>query len=390
MTPTLAAPSSSAPARALGGAVRRSEWAVLAFLCYAAALSLLLRAPVWLQYRMWGWNGAILVAYAFLIYFDSVKPVLPAAIARDWLPLAVVLLAYREMGWFAQPHAGALLESRWIVWDRLLLRGGARAAVESLGPVLPSILEIAYSLVYTLAPFSIALLYLTGNRKRVDRFLFLFVLSVLLCYAQFPFWPSEPPRVVFFQQDAPSYYTIFRQFNLWMLGNYGIHTSVFPSAHVAGAFAAAFGLRQAMPKGGEKWAIRLLFAIAALIALATVYGRYHYAADATAGFLIAGIVALTIEAPGLGAIRRRLNSVQLCVLPALSQQPLMRPRLHQPRAVEHQDQVGHAYRREAVRHENGNASIAAVGGLPRGGGIAFEKSVFGLGIERGGRLVENQ
>ena len=109
------------------------------------------------------------------------------------------------------------------------------------GPVLPSILEISYSLVYTLAPFSVAVLYLTGRRDRVDRFLFIFVLSVLLCYAQFPFWPSEPPRVVFFGQDSPTYDTIFRRFNLWMLGNYGIHTSVFPSAHVAGAFAQREG-----------------------------------------------------------------------------------------------------------------------------------------------------
>lgn len=395
MASSLAVPVSSAGAReaavrTLAGAVRRSEWVVLAFLLYAPALSLLLRTPASLQHRLWICNAAIVAAYGLLIYFDSIKPALAAAIARDWLPLAIVLLAYREMGWFAQPHAGALLELRWILWDRMLLRGGGRAAIESLGPVLPSILEIAYSLVYTLAPFSIAVLYLSGNRKRVDRFLFLFVLGVLLCYAQFPFWPSEPPRVVFFGQDVPSYDTIFRRFNLWMLGSYGIHTSVFPSAHVAGAFAAAFGLRRAMPKGKGKWAIRLLFPIAALIALATVYGRYHYAADATAGFLVAGSVAFGIEFSGLRAIRGCLNSVKLGILPALSHQVFVRSHLDQPRAIEHQDQVRHAHGREAMRDKDRDAPVAAVAGLARGGGIAFEKSVFGFGIERGGRFVENQ
>jgi hypothetical protein len=29
---------------------------------------------------------------------------LALGVARDWLPLAVILLAYREMGWFALPH----------------------------------------------------------------------------------------------------------------------------------------------------------------------------------------------------------------------------------------------------------------------------------------------
>jgi hypothetical protein len=73
-----------------------------------------------------------------------------------------------------------------------------------------------------------------------------------------------------------------------MLGNYGIHTSVFPSAHVAGAFAAAFGMRQALPE--HKWVSRFLYAMALLIAAATVYGRYHYFPDAVAGFLVAVIV----------------------------------------------------------------------------------------------------
>jgi Pyruvate/2-oxoacid:ferredoxin oxidoreductase delta subunit len=72
--------------------------------------------------------------------------------------------------------------------------------------------------------------------------------TVLLCYAQFPFWPSDPPRAIFRNDDLPSYQTIFRRFNLWILGNFGIHTSVFPSAHVAAAFGAALGVRVALPE----------------------------------------------------------------------------------------------------------------------------------------------
>src|ERR1035438_9843370 len=98
------------------------------------------------------------------------------------------------MGWFALPHHGHMLEANWVTWDRLVLRGGAKAAIETFGPLLPSVLEIAYALVYALAPFSIAVLYLYGRRDRVDRFLLIFSVGVLLCYAQFPFWPSEPPR----------------------------------------------------------------------------------------------------------------------------------------------------------------------------------------------------
>jgi hypothetical protein len=88
------------------------------------------------------------------------------------------------MGWLALPHSGHALEARWLPWDRGLLRRGVTAAIEALVSVLPSALEIAYSLGYALATFSIAVLYLYRRRDRVDRFLFIFALGVLLCYAQ--------------------------------------------------------------------------------------------------------------------------------------------------------------------------------------------------------------
>ncbi len=204
---------------------------------------------------------------------------------RDWFPLALMLLAYREMGWFAPSQHTPRLELTWIAWDRVVLeRFRLHAAIEVLGPVLPSLLEVAYTLVYTVGPFALAMLYLYGRRGRADQFLFTFILAVLLCYTQFPLWPSEPPRSVFAGEDAPSYDTVFRRFNWWMLGGYGIHTSVFPSAHVAGSFSAALAMMRALPE--HPWVGRFLLGLALLIATATVYGRYHYAADAIAGLVM--------------------------------------------------------------------------------------------------------
>ena len=51
------------------------------------------------------------------------------------------------------------------------------------------------------------------------------------------------------------------------------------------ALATAFGMRQALPE--RKWVYRTLFVMSGLIAVATVYGRYHYLADATYGAVIA-------------------------------------------------------------------------------------------------------
>jgi membrane-associated phospholipid phosphatase len=274
-------------------AVRGSEWVLVIFLIYAAAAAVLLPAGPEVIERVALWNFGVILVYGLLIYVDRGNRSLAISVTRDWMPLAVLLLAYQEMGWFAVPQHSHVLESHWVAWDRLVLRGGARSAIEAFGPVLPSILEIAYSLVYTVGPFSLAVLYLYRRRNRIDRFLFMFTAGVLLCYAQFPFWPSEPPRVVFSGQDVPAFDTIFRRFNLWLLGSAGIHTSVFPSAHVAAAFSAAFAMWRTLPE--HKWVGRSLFVMALLIATATVYGRYHYLADAAAGLSMAfGALALTV------------------------------------------------------------------------------------------------
>jgi hypothetical protein len=162
--------------------VRSAEWIIFAFLLYAPAATFFLPTTAGLRTRLASLNLVVILSYASLVCLNSTKPRLLEVI-RDWLPLGMVLLAYREMGWFAVPHQAALLESRWIVWDRLVLGHGGRAIIESLGPVVPSVLEIAYALVYALPPFALAVLNLYGQREMADRFHTVVLLSVLLCYA---------------------------------------------------------------------------------------------------------------------------------------------------------------------------------------------------------------
>lgn len=279
--------------------MRASEWVILGYFAYTSVLAftLPLRAPV--PAITVALNLLVFAGYALLAWADGLRrgPFLGAI--RDWFPFPLLLLAYREMGWFAQPIISHRLEEIWVRWDRVLLAGGLRAAVESLGPVIPALLEICYMLVYAIGPFAMAILYAYNRRERAGRLLFPLTLAVLLSYAQFPCWPSEPPRTVFPGADFPAYVSMFRRFNWWYLGSQGIHTSVFPSAHVSGAFGAAFGMMRALPE--HPWVGRGLVIMAVLIATATVYGRYHYFADAAAGF------AMALAALGIAILRSRLK-----------------------------------------------------------------------------------
>lgn len=216
-------------------------------------------------------------------------------IARDLLAMAFTLTAYREMDWFTPAHRDHHLELGWIQWDRwLLYDAGFQHAIEAAGSALPSLLELCYLVVYAVAPFSVAVVYALNKEERAGTVLFFYLLSTLLAYACFPYFPSEPPRTVFPGQDLPQIANWVRRSNLLVVGGYGIHSSVFPSAHVSSAFGAAFGMCYALPE--RPWWGRGLLIYACLVTLATVYGRYHYAVDAVGGVVtsLAGLIVGTL------------------------------------------------------------------------------------------------
>ena len=272
--------------------MRLSEWILAVYFAYVTALSWILPVQPGVPVRTIIVNGLVLCLYAILLRFrDSIA----VEHLRNWIPLALMLLAYKEIGWLAPASHDHRLEQSWIVWDRLLLtRWRLRIAIESAGPLFPSILELCYVLVYALPAFSMTMLYVYRKSHDAERLLVIYLLGLFLSYVQFPFWPSEPPRIVFPGEDTSAIDTVVRQFNHWILGGYGIHTSVFPSAHVSGAFAAAFAMKQVL--GARPWLYRAVFVYAILVAVATVYGRYHYAVDAIAGVAVGMLAALVAQA----------------------------------------------------------------------------------------------
>ena len=284
-------------------ALRSSEWLLIGYFGYVALITPLFALDPGVK-----WSAlAVFVLVAGLVVVLAIAESWGSeegfSITRDWVPLVLTLVAYREMDWFSPLARDFDLQLRWVEWDRQLLHGmGLQRAIESLGVLLPGYLEFCYLLVYAVGPFSVAVLYFQDRRELVNRLLLVYLLGTLLAYALFPYFPSDPPRTLFGGTDMPKVVTRWREFNLWIVGGYGIHSSVFPSAHVSSAFSAGWALLWLLPnKRRFGWA---MLAYAVSVAVATVYGRYHYAADAVAGFGVSAIAALTIFL--LFALRRRL------------------------------------------------------------------------------------
>lgn len=274
-------PSASSPASHNGSVsrLRSSEWLLAGYFAYVALIAPLYLSP---------WKPLAVAAGALALLWVLAQG---RSVLRDLAPWFLTLAAFREMNWFSPAVRDYHLELDWVRWDRLLLDDyGLRAAIESAGALAPFFLELSYALVYGIAGVSVWALFANGRRDRINTFWLAYLAGTLAAYALFPYFPSEPPRTVFPADDLPHYVTALRRFNLWIVNHYGIHASVFPSAHVSSAFSAAWGLLATLP-ARRRWIGWAMAVYGCSVAVATVYGRYHYAVDAAAGAALSGLGA---------------------------------------------------------------------------------------------------
>jgi membrane-associated phospholipid phosphatase len=95
--------------------------------------------------------------------------------------------------------------------------------------------------------------------------------------------------MLFGDVPVPHVDPLLRRLNFWLLDHYSVNACIFPSGHVAAVTAVALAVRKHAPRLGAMFMI-----LAASVALAIVYGRYHYASDAIAGALV-GVAAYNVS-----------------------------------------------------------------------------------------------
>jgi membrane-associated phospholipid phosphatase len=300
--------------RRLGIRLRFAEKTLLAFFAALFVASLTLSLPGATLALLAGLNAIVGCLIAALSKDDLVKGSRIASPIRDWLPALLMLLAYRESGLFVTPDPTHRLDHLLIMWDRTLLHSRwVEWALYACAPWLQHYLEVCYLLCYPLVPLGFAALYLprtsiAAQRKprggglaadlnpqpptpaaMFEKFWTAVLLATLFCCAVYPVFPLIPPRVLFNDIPGPPVSPLLRHMNLWLLNRLSVQACLFPSAHAAAVTATALAVRAYRPRLG------VLFCIAALsVAVATVYGRYHYAADAAAGVLV-GVVAFAVS-----------------------------------------------------------------------------------------------
>lgn len=273
-----------ARAQALLPGLRAGEKVAVVFFLYLSGLAWYRHLPVLPRLSLLIIPAAI---YA-LGNWETDRSTARSRVIRDGLSVFLILAAYWSVGWFAAPPLTAWQE-HWVGWDRTILGDwGVRGAIECAGRLFPTVLEIAYLCLYAVPMLCLGAVYWVGGRDRVHTFLFTLLLGTLTAYALLPLFPVHGPHIHYATMDLPQFPGIGRTFNVWVLDHMDIPTSVFPSGHVAVAFSSAFGLFRAVRERTALWASA--FGVAILVYTATIYCRYHYAADGMASIAIAASV----------------------------------------------------------------------------------------------------
>lgn len=208
----------------------------------------------------------------------------PVAAALTWvvIPSLALLGTYRVSGTFFVRPSPAL--ERWLLAgdDWLLGRTGLLGAYGAAPLVVSECFELLYLLVYVVVPAGATVLLIGEASEALGAYWTTLFLAEVTCYAALPWLQSRPPRTL---EPEPVTATAgpLRGLNLWFLRHGSIQVNTLPSAHAAGAIAAALSVHSAMPAAGVVFLL-----VGAGITLATVLGRYHYAVDSMLGLAVAG------------------------------------------------------------------------------------------------------
>jgi membrane-associated phospholipid phosphatase len=248
-------------------------WEVASVLSFVyTAVAALIRPGLPRPARVRALGGSI--AGLLLTIASALAPFHP--LLHHWLlPPALLLLAYWTSGLlFVAPMKP--IEQLFTAIDRL-----ARVRkFASLSPAsVANVLEFFYVAVFALIPIALALHLKLSAAPDADRFWTVILVTDFICFAALPWIQTRPPRSL---ESGEPWVSSLRAFNLRWVDRASIQVNTFPSGHAAEALAAAL-LVSNLRADIFIW----MLVSAAAVSAGAVFGRYHYAIDALAGWVVA-------------------------------------------------------------------------------------------------------
>ena len=228
------------------------------------------------------------VALLLLQRYRSASPIF--RFLRDWHPIILFPVLYKEV----EPLAAAMGDWRLTqaipAVEAMLFAGQPSLYLSERLPFVPlsELLHFCYLAHVVVIPSVAGYWYISGRRVAFHELVLLLATVMLGSYFFFILFPVDSPYYLSEPPGPPLAGHFFYDLVHKVSDRGGARGGAFPSAHVSGALVVCL----------VAWRRhrRLAFALAPVfvgIVFATVYGRFHYVLDTTAGLAIAVAVVST-------------------------------------------------------------------------------------------------
>ena len=268
--------------------LRPVDLLVLIYLGITACLMIAFQGGV----RAWGALAlGHMVAGALILRIGGTEPPRASVLrfVRDFYPLLLMIFFYWEYSWLTHVSGGVLHDARISGWDQSLFGFQPSQELHRMWPWKPlsEYLHAAYFFYY-LVPVSLTVtLYASGRWAAFQESLTTILLAFLTCGLLFIAYPVAGPYYHFGAPPLGALAGPFARLTHGVIEHASSVGTAFPSSHTAVAvsvWVAALRLSRRVFLG--------LCAVVPALALATVYGGFHYGVDSLAGFAVGGLAGL--------------------------------------------------------------------------------------------------
>ncbi|HEY2792498.1 MAG TPA: phosphatase PAP2 family protein [Micromonosporaceae bacterium] len=268
----------------------------LGYLTVVAALVTIFHSKVhnWYAYPLAFAVGAVLVCVLAATYHRR-PDVRVLAFFRWSYPLFFSLVLYPAIGPYVLILRGHFLDGGMNAWEQRAFGGHPNLVLDRIAsPPLTEVLYACYFGFYLFFLVPPLALFVRRRYADLERYVFTLMAALYVCYLGFLVVPLAGPGASLAGQFHPATLTgyVIVPVQKFIMANGDPAGACFPSAHVAGAWAAMLAIRRVF---GRRvfW---IVFPIAVGLTVAVVYTRYHYLSDALAGLVVAVVVFSLVQA----------------------------------------------------------------------------------------------
>ena len=205
-------------------------------------------------------------------------------VIRDWLPLALFPLLYKEVELLAPVIGDWRLTATIPAWESALFAGQPSLYLSERLAFVPlsEYLHFSYLSYVIVIPSVAAFWYLSGRRGAFGELLLMLTTVLLGSYLFFILLPVDSPYYLSQRLGPPLSGHFFFDLVHQVSARGGARGGAFPSAHVSGAVVVSL-----VAWRHQRRLAYVLIPITVSVMIATVYGRFHYVLDTLAGAALA-------------------------------------------------------------------------------------------------------